>query len=105
MLGKRSDQIANLVINANALLAELLTQRNAVDALMTNVAADASDIALVSDNRTQLKPALDKLNGVLSILDNRKKELQRTLSSLGHTRCRSAKCWGPGRSSKPPWST
>jgi len=37
---------------------------------------------LVSDNRTQLKPAVDKLNGVLGILDNRKKELQRTLYLL-----------------------
>jgi phospholipid/cholesterol/gamma-HCH transport system substrate-binding protein len=80
VLGKRSDQIANLVINANALLAELLTQRNAVDALMTNVGAATREIsAVIGDNRTQLKPALDKLNGVLSVLDDRKKELQRTL--------------------------
>jgi phospholipid/cholesterol/gamma-HCH transport system substrate-binding protein len=80
VLGKRSDQIANLVINANALLAELLTQRNAVDALMTNVGAATREIsAVVGDNRTQLKPALDKLNSVLGVLDDRKKELQRTL--------------------------
>jgi phospholipid/cholesterol/gamma-HCH transport system substrate-binding protein len=80
VLGKRSDQIANLVINANALLAELLTQRNAVDALMTNVGAATREIsAVIGDNRTQLKPALDKLNSVLGVLDDRKKELQRTL--------------------------
>ena len=80
VLGKRSDQIANLVIDANALLAELLTQRNAVDALMTNVGAATREIsAVVGDNRTQLKPALDKLNSVLGVLDDRKKELQRTL--------------------------
>ena len=47
---------------------------------MTNVAAAARQIsAVIGDNRTQLKPALDKLNGVLGILDNRKQELQRTL--------------------------
>src|SRR6201985_1899225 len=80
VLGKRSDQIANLVINANALLAELLTQRNAVDALMTNVGAATREIsAVIGDNRTQLKPALDKLNSVLSVLDDRKKELHATL--------------------------
>ena len=67
VLAKRSDQIANLVVNANALLAELLTQRNSVDALMTNLTAASRQIsAVVGDNRTQLKPALDKLNGVLS---------------------------------------
>jgi phospholipid/cholesterol/gamma-HCH transport system substrate-binding protein len=83
VLAKRSDQIASLVVNANALLAELLTQRNSVDALMINLGAAARQIsAVVNDNRTQLKPALDKLNGVLSILDNRKQELQRTLYLL-----------------------
>jgi hypothetical protein len=62
------------------LLAELLTQRNAVDALMTNVGAATRQIsAVIGDNRTQLKPALDKLNNVLGVLDNRRKELQRTL--------------------------
>jgi phospholipid/cholesterol/gamma-HCH transport system substrate-binding protein len=83
VLAKRSDQIASLIVNANALLAELLTQRNSVDALMINLGAAARQIsAVVNDNRTQLKPALDKLNGVLSILDNRKQELQRTLYLL-----------------------
>jgi phospholipid/cholesterol/gamma-HCH transport system substrate-binding protein len=83
VLAKRSDQIANLVANANALLSELLSQRNSVDALMTNLTAVSEQISgAVDDNRTQLKPALDKVNGVLGILDNRKKELQRTLYLL-----------------------
>jgi phospholipid/cholesterol/gamma-HCH transport system substrate-binding protein len=83
VLAKRSDQIASLVVNANALLRELLTQRNSVDALMTDLTAASRQISgLVNDNRTQLKPALDKLNGVLGILDNRKQELQRTLYLL-----------------------
>ena len=83
MLAKRSDQIASLVVNTNALLAELLSQRNSVDALMNNLTAVSHQISgLVNDNRTQLKPAVDKLNGVLAILDNRKKELQRTLYLL-----------------------
>ncbi len=83
MLAKRSDQIASLVVNTNALLAELVSQRNSVDALMNNLAAASQQISgLVNDNRTQLKPAVDKLNGVLGILDNRKKELQRTLYLL-----------------------
>jgi phospholipid/cholesterol/gamma-HCH transport system substrate-binding protein len=83
VLAKRSDQIASLVVNANALLAELLSQRNSVDALMNHLTAVSEQISgLVNDNRTQLKPAVDKLNGVLEILDNRKKELQRTLYLL-----------------------
>jgi phospholipid/cholesterol/gamma-HCH transport system substrate-binding protein len=83
VLAKRSDQIARLVANANALLAELVAQRDSVDALMSNLSAVSAQIsAVVADNRTQLKPAVDKLNGVLGILDNRKKELQRTLYLL-----------------------
>ena len=83
VLGKRSDQIAKLVVNANLLLGEVLTQRDSVDALMNNLTAVSRQISgFVDDNRTQLKPTLDKLNGVLAILDNRKKELQRTLYLL-----------------------
>jgi phospholipid/cholesterol/gamma-HCH transport system substrate-binding protein len=83
VLAKRSDQIAALVVNANALLSELLAQRSSVDALMNDLTAVSRQISgLVADNRTQLKPALDKLNGVLGILDNRKQELQKTLGLL-----------------------
>jgi phospholipid/cholesterol/gamma-HCH transport system substrate-binding protein len=83
VLAKRSDQIAALVVNANALLSELLAQRSSVDALMNDLTAVSHQISgLVADNRTQLKPALDKLNGVLGILDNRKQELQKTLGLL-----------------------
>jgi phospholipid/cholesterol/gamma-HCH transport system substrate-binding protein len=83
VLAKRSDQIASLVVNANALLGQLLTQRQSIDALMSNLTAVSRQISgVVADNRTQLRPALDKLNGVLSILDNHKKEVQRTLYLL-----------------------
>jgi phospholipid/cholesterol/gamma-HCH transport system substrate-binding protein len=83
VLAKRSDQIAELVVNTNALLTELVAQRDSVDALMSNLTRVSEQISgLVSDNRSQLKPAVDKLNGVLGILDGRKSELQRTLSLL-----------------------
>jgi len=83
VLGKRSDQIASLVVNTNSLLSEILSQRDSVDALMNNLTAVSAQISgLVADNRATLKPALDKVNGVLGILDNRKQELQRTLYLL-----------------------
>ncbi|WP_319449684.1 MULTISPECIES: MCE family protein [unclassified Mycobacterium] len=83
VLAKRSDQIAQLVRNANALLYALLSQRASVDALMNNLTTASQQLSgLVQDNRTTLRPALDKLNGVLSILDNRKQELQKTLGLL-----------------------
>jgi len=80
VLGRRSQQIAALVMDSNALLAALLAERDSLDALMNNITAVSHQISgLVDDNRTQLKPALDKLNGVLEILDNRKQDLQAAL--------------------------
>lgn len=83
VLAKRSDQIASLVVNANALLGELLTQRSSIDALMGDLTSVSRQLsAVIGDNRTKLRPALDKLNGALSILDNHETELQRTLYLL-----------------------
>lgn len=83
VLAKRSDQIAKLVVDTNALLAELVSQRDSVDALMTNLASVSHQISgLVADNRAHITPALEKLNGVLGLLDNRKQELQRTMYLL-----------------------
>jgi phospholipid/cholesterol/gamma-HCH transport system substrate-binding protein len=83
VLAKRSDQIASLVVNTNALLSEVLAQRNSVDALFDNITSVSAQISgLVHDNRETLKPAVDKLNGVLGILDHRKKELQRVFYLL-----------------------
>lgn len=83
VLAKRSDQIAALVINTNALLTELVAQRDSVDTLMSNLSRASEQISgMVAENRSQLKPTLEKLNGVLGILDNRKREIQRTLYLL-----------------------
>lgn len=83
VLARRSEQVTSLVVNANALLSELLQQRASLDALMNNLTAVSAQISgLVNDNRAQLAPALEQLNGVLGILDNRKRELQRSLYLL-----------------------
>jgi phospholipid/cholesterol/gamma-HCH transport system substrate-binding protein len=83
VLAQRSDQIVQLVANSNALLNELLQHRAAIDNLLTNLTDLSHQISgVVTENRTQLRPALDKLNGVLEILDNRKKELQKAIPKL-----------------------
>ncbi|WP_139333058.1 MCE family protein [Mycobacterium sp. SP-6446] len=97
VLGKRSQQIATLVANSNALLAALLDERDSLDALMNNLTAVSHQISgLVKDNRTQLKPALDKLNGVLEVLDNRKEDLQRTLPKFKRYAMSFGECLGSG---------
>ena len=37
----------------------------------------------IAENRDTLKPALDKLNGVLTIIDNRKERVQKSIKMLG----------------------
>ncbi|OMB99658.1 mammalian cell entry protein [Mycobacterium colombiense] len=97
VLGKRSQQIAGLVANSNALLAALLDERDSLDALMNNLTTVSHQISgLVNDNRTQLKPALDKLNGVLEILDNRKEDIQKTLPKFKRYAMSFGECLGSG---------
>ncbi|MBV8785998.1 MAG: MCE family protein [Mycobacterium sp.] len=97
VLGRRSQQIATLVADSNALLAALLDERDSIDALMNNLTAVSHQISgLVNDNRTQLKPALDKLNGVLEVLDNRKEDIARSLPKFKRYAMSFGECLGSG---------
>jgi phospholipid/cholesterol/gamma-HCH transport system substrate-binding protein len=83
VLAERSDQVLSLVNNTNALLAQLQEQSAALDQISNNVSAFASQIkGFIAENRDTFKPALDKLNGVLAILDNRKQALQKVIKQL-----------------------
>ncbi len=83
VLAERSNQIVGLVSNTNALLAELQSQSAALDQISGNVSALSQQLqGFIGENRATMKPALDKLNGVLTILDNRKERLQRSLKLL-----------------------
>jgi phospholipid/cholesterol/gamma-HCH transport system substrate-binding protein len=83
VLAERSDQIANLIANTNALLVELQTQSSALDQIAGNISAVTRQIkGFIGDNRDTLKPALDKLNSVLSIVDNRKQDVQKSIKGL-----------------------
>lgn len=83
VLAERSDQVVGLIANSNALLAELQGQSAALDQIATNISSLSQQLsAFVAENRTQLKPALDKVNGVLAIVDNRKDRVQKSIKLL-----------------------
>jgi phospholipid/cholesterol/gamma-HCH transport system substrate-binding protein len=83
VLANRSDQIARLIADTNALLAQLRTQSDAVNQVWGDLSAAARQLkAFIAENREQLRPALDKLNGVLAIVDNRKERLQEAVKLL-----------------------
>jgi len=84
VLAKRTDQVVGLVRDTNALLAELQTQSASLDQIWYSVSAAAQQLkGFIADNRQTLKPALDKLNGVLTIIDNRKQRLQEAIKGFG----------------------
>jgi len=83
VLAERSDEVVKLVANANALLIALKSQSNALDHIFGNLSALAQQIkGFIAENRETLKPALDKLNGVLAIVDNRKERVQTAIKKL-----------------------
>ncbi|OBI70540.1 MCE family protein [Mycobacterium sp. E796] len=85
VLAERSQKVVDLVVNTNNLLAELRTQSGALDQISHNLSALAQQVkGFIEENRQPLKPALDKLNGVLAILDHRKKEIQESIKGLNN---------------------
>ncbi|MCX2931674.1 MCE family protein [Mycobacterium sp. CVI_P3] len=83
VLANRSDQVVSLIANTNALLAQLRTESDALDDVMGDLSAMSKQLSgFVSDNRQQMRPALDKLNGALTIVANRKDRVQESLHRL-----------------------
>ncbi len=83
VLAQRSDQVVGMIVNTNALLAQLQTQSTALDQISGSISALSRQLSgFVADNRGQLHRALDKLNGVLVIVDGRKERVQESLKLL-----------------------
>jgi phospholipid/cholesterol/gamma-HCH transport system substrate-binding protein len=83
VLAERTDKVVSLIANTNALLIALQTRSSELDRLGANISALAKQLAgLIAENHAQLRPMLDKLNGVLTIVDNHKADLEKTLKLL-----------------------
>ncbi|UJL31659.1 MULTISPECIES: virulence factor Mce family protein [Mycolicibacterium] len=83
VLAERSDQIVSLVADTNALLSQLRQQSSSLDQISANISAVSRQIkGFITENRPQFKPALDKLNGVLTIVERRKEKLQESITRL-----------------------
>jgi len=83
VLAERSNQVVSLIGNTNALLAELESQSAALDQISGNISALSAQLhGFIGENKATMRPALDKLNGVLTMLDNRKERLQKSLHLL-----------------------
>ncbi|MCV7220301.1 MCE family protein [Mycolicibacterium elephantis] len=83
VLSERAGEVAELVANSNALLAELRNQSTALEQISRNLSLFAQQLSVfIDENRGQLRPALDKLNGVLTMVDNRKERVMSAIKYL-----------------------
>jgi phospholipid/cholesterol/gamma-HCH transport system substrate-binding protein len=84
VLADRTGQVVRLLHDSNLLLAELRTQSAALSRVWTSLSAAAQQLrGFVAENRQTLKPTLERLNGVLTIIDNRKQRVQAAIKGLG----------------------
>ncbi len=83
VLSERSDQVVNLIANSEALLVQLQSQSAALDQIAGSISALSRQAkAFIDENNATFKPAIDKLNGVLAIVDNRKEQVQKSIKLL-----------------------
>ncbi|WP_123026871.1 MCE family protein [Mycolicibacterium stellerae] len=83
VLAGRTDQVVTLIRQTNALLAELRSESAALDQVSGNLSKLSQQVSgFVADNREQVGPSIDKLNGVLTIVANRKTQLQDSIKQL-----------------------
>ena len=83
VLAERSSEVVSLVSNTNSLLVQLRTQSSALNQISNNLSAVAQQVkGFIAENRQTLKPALDKLNSTLTIVDNRKERVQKAIKGL-----------------------
>jgi phospholipid/cholesterol/gamma-HCH transport system substrate-binding protein len=82
-LSDESDKVVSLVADANALLLQLQTESSAVDQISGSITAAVTQVkGFIGESRETFKPAIEKLNGVLAILDNHKERIQLSIKKL-----------------------
>ena len=83
VLANRTDSIVELVRQTNTLMIALNQQGESLDRIWRNISAVSKQLkAFIGENRGTLKPALEKLNGVLTIVDDRKARVQDAVKRL-----------------------
>lgn len=76
VLGERSDQLNQLMVDGDTLFTQLDLRRRAIGELITNIDALARELSgLVQDNEEQLGPALDKLEKVSDLLIRNREDI------------------------------
>lgn len=83
VLAARAGDVTALIADGNRLLTELNNRRAVISALLTDTTALSVQLSgLVADNRARLRPALEQLHGVVTLLRKNQDNLDRGLALL-----------------------
>lgn len=83
VLAEHTQQVVGFIANTNALLSELRIHSDDLNRVAANISALSRELSgFIAENQAQLRPMLEKLNGVLTIVDNRKERVQRSIELL-----------------------
>ena len=84
MLAARSDDLVDLMKNSDLVFQEVQRRKEAIHLLLVNAQELATQLrGVAQDNQAQIGPALKQVDGLLSLLNNKDKELKATLHALG----------------------
>ncbi|MDQ2636471.1 MAG: MCE family protein [Actinomycetota bacterium] len=82
VLGQRTEQIVGLIQDTNLLLAELRTESGSLESIAHDIRAMSVQLSGFVAENGELRGTLDRLNGVLTIVDNRKEQVQEGIKLL-----------------------
>ncbi|WP_367134797.1 MCE family protein [Saccharothrix sp. HUAS TT1] len=83
-LADRNEQFEKLLADGNLLLEELRVRRDAIGALLRGTRLLSAELSgLVADNSAQLRPALEQLDRVTTVLQRNQDSLDRSLALMG----------------------
>lgn len=83
VLAQRDQDLVAFLADTNLVLAEIRARREVIDQLLTTTTQVANQLtALVRENRATLKPALDRLRGIVTVLKQNQANLDASLQRL-----------------------
>jgi len=83
VLAERDQDLVQVLDNSSLILEELRKRREVIDSLLTTTTQLSEQlVALVRENRATLKPALDRLRGVVTVLREQQDNLDKSLVRL-----------------------
>ena len=84
LLADRSADIVDLMKSSDLVFAEVQRRKQAIHQLLVNARSLAVELrGVATDNQKQIGPALRELDGLLTLLNGKEKELKATLAALG----------------------